>query len=360
MALRTGLKALFPLTSSTMPYLDTEGSGYVMNNTGMSFVSGAPGPCWQAGVNSFLGVDGVTHTYPFALGVWWKHSGSLSNGSDILSLFTGSPTDYFEITAYGGGSGHFGRARSAGTSGDSDATNWSSTVWNLSVFIVVSATERYLWQNGVLSAVNTVSVNPAGSLNRFAIGALRGDTTGSFAPSGVYYKYAAIWEGSVPTDTDLDTWLADPAIILPAIVPTLSSPVGVATGGTTANVGFTTDQGNGTGYVVVTTSATQPSIAQIKAGQNHLGAAAAFAANSPITSAGAIVYPATGLVIATGYYSHSVQNNPSGDSNRVSSALFTTDNPGTGGGEIPGSGGGGGGGGSLSLAKLSISMKMGL
>lgn len=107
--------------------------------------------------------------------------------------------------------------------------------------------------------------------------------------------------------------------------PVLSSPVGTATGPSTATVGATTDEGNGTLYVVVTTSATQPSVAQIKAGQNHTGAAAAFASSVTVTSTGAKTFSATGLTPSTGYYAHLVHTDAaSNDSNRVTSSLFTT------------------------------------
>jgi hypothetical protein len=108
--------------------------------------------------------------------------------------------------------------------------------------------------------------------------------------------------------------------------PVLTSPVGTETGQTTATVGATTDEANGTLYVVVTTSGTQPSVAQIKAGQDHTGAAAAFADDQAIGSTGAKTFPATGLTAATGYYAHLVHTDAAtNDSNRVASALFTTD-----------------------------------
>lgn len=114
--------------------------------------------------------------------------------------------------------------------------------------------------------------------------------------------------------------------------PVLSSPVGTATGSTTATVGATTDEGNGTLYAVVTTSATQPSVAQIKAGQNHTGAAAAWAGSVAVSSTGAKTLNATGLTGSTTYYAHLVHSDAAGnDSNRVVSASFTTSAPTTAG-----------------------------
>jgi hypothetical protein len=67
-----------------------------------------------------------------------------------------------------------------------------------------------------------------------------------------------------------------------AFSPVLTSPVGTSTGSTTATVGATTDTGSGTLYYVVTTSATQPTAAQIKAGQNNTGSAAVASGNQAV------------------------------------------------------------------------------
>lgn len=107
--------------------------------------------------------------------------------------------------------------------------------------------------------------------------------------------------------------------------PVLSSPVGTTTGTTTATVGATTDEGNGTLYVVVTTSATQPTVAQIKAGQDNAGAAAAYASSQTVSSTGAKTFSATGLAASTTYTAHLVHTDAAtNDSNRVSSSTFTT------------------------------------
>lgn len=113
--------------------------------------------------------------------------------------------------------------------------------------------------------------------------------------------------------------------------PTLSSAVGTTLSATTATVGATTNEANGTLYVVVTTSATQPSIAQIKAGNDHTGSAAAFDDSQAISSTGAKTFTATGLTASTAYYAHLVHTDSSAnDSNRLSSSLFTTDAGGAG------------------------------
>lgn len=107
--------------------------------------------------------------------------------------------------------------------------------------------------------------------------------------------------------------------------PTLTSATSSVTGQTTATVGATTDEANGTMYAVVTTSATQPSVAQIVAGQDHTGSAAVYAGNQAISSTGAKTFSATGMTAATAYYAHMVHRDAaSNDSNRLSTSQFTT------------------------------------
>lgn len=111
-----------------------------------------------------------------------------------------------------------------------------------------------------------------------------------------------------------------------ATAPVLSSPTGSATGATTADGGVATDEGNGTLYAVCTTSATPPSIAQVKAGQDHTGAAAAYDTSQAVSVTGAQAVAATGLTASTAYYWHFLQADAAGnDSNIVTSAQFTTD-----------------------------------
>lgn len=131
--------------------------------------------------------------------------------------------------------------------------------------------------------------------------------------------YSTTRSGTTPTIGAVETAAAD------TTAPVLSSPTGTATGSTTATVGATTDEANGTLYAVVTTSVTQPSVAQIKAGQNDAGTAAAYSGSQTISSTGAKTFGATGLTASTAYYAHLVHTDAaSNDSNRVTSASFTT------------------------------------
>jgi hypothetical protein len=107
--------------------------------------------------------------------------------------------------------------------------------------------------------------------------------------------------------------------------PILTSAVGTQTGSTTATVGATTDEGNGTMYAVVTVSGTAPSVAQIQAGQDNSGTAAAYASSQAITTTGAKTFSATGLAASTAYYAHIQHKDAAAnDSTVVSSAQFTT------------------------------------
>lgn len=106
--------------------------------------------------------------------------------------------------------------------------------------------------------------------------------------------------------------------------PVLTSAVGTATGTTTATIGATTDEGNGTLYGFVSTSATPPSDADLKAGTG-----AVWAGSTTVSSTGAKTLSATGLTASTSYYAHLLHSDAAAnDSNTVTSAQFTTSAPG--------------------------------
>ena len=107
--------------------------------------------------------------------------------------------------------------------------------------------------------------------------------------------------------------------------PTLSNPAGTATGSTTADGTVDTDEGNGTLYAVVTTSSTNPSAAQVKAGQDHTGAAASYADSQAISTTGTKTFNASGLSPSTAYYFHFMHEDAATNQSSVaSSASFTT------------------------------------
>lgn len=106
--------------------------------------------------------------------------------------------------------------------------------------------------------------------------------------------------------------------------PTLTSPTATATGQTTASLSVTVDS-TADVYTVVTTSATAPTDTQVMAGQDHTGAAAAFADDDEDAEAGSVPFTATGLAPDTTYYAHFVADNEDGTSDVVTSSSFTTD-----------------------------------
>lgn len=111
-----------------------------------------------------------------------------------------------------------------------------------------------------------------------------------------------------------------------ATAPELTSPNASATGTTTADLAVTTDEDNGTLYAVVTTSATPPSAAQVKAGQDHASASATFADDQVIVSTGAKLFSATGLSAGTTYYAYFMHEDAATNQSDVAAASsFATD-----------------------------------
>lgn len=108
--------------------------------------------------------------------------------------------------------------------------------------------------------------------------------------------------------------------------PTPSGTIGTST---TASPGATTNQGSGTGYVVVTTASLAGiTAAQIKAGQNASGSTSGVTSgNVAISATGAFTISLTGLTQTTAYNYAVVQNNANGDSNIVTGSFTTAATP---------------------------------
>lgn len=110
--------------------------------------------------------------------------------------------------------------------------------------------------------------------------------------------------------------------------PFLSSPDAAATGTTTASLAVDTNVGSGTLYWVVTTSATPPSAAQVKAGNDHTGSAAVDSGSQAVSGTGTqnVSGGATGLSSGTAYYAYFMHEESSQQSN-VETDSFTTVTP---------------------------------
>lgn len=145
-------------------------------------------------------------------------------------------------------------------------------------------------------------------------------TTGALADGAQYFR-AKHSRGA--TDS---AWSNTVTKVIDTTAPTLSNGTDTATGETTADVGVDTDEANGTLYVVVTTSSTSPTAAQVKLGQDNSGAAAAYASSQAISSTGTKAFSATGLTAATAYTAHFMHEDASSNKSTVVKGNgFTTD-----------------------------------
>ncbi len=111
--------------------------------------------------------------------------------------------------------------------------------------------------------------------------------------------------------------------ISPGTSIVLSGPVQSEVERTTAIIGCSTDTLAGELWVVTTQSATPPTAAQIKLGQDHTGAAAVFADSntSPIAQT---LFPGANYQAGETYYNHFYQENGADVSNVLSSGPWAT------------------------------------
>lgn len=115
--------------------------------------------------------------------------------------------------------------------------------------------------------------------------------------------------GAIQPEADVDT---DP--------PEVSSPVGFATGATSATIGLTTNTGEGTLHGVLSASATPPSKPDLKA-----GAGALWSGSAPVDSPGAKTLSPSGLAPSTVYFGHLLHTDASdNDSDIVTTGEIVT------------------------------------
>lgn len=163
---------------------------------------------------------------------------------------------------------------------------------------------------GAAAAFNTSQAVSATGNQNVSVTGLSASTT--YYPHFVHTD-AATNDSTVATDATGDT--TDPAPDVTA--PTLSSPAFVATAETTGTASVSTDEDNGTLYTVVTTSSTSPSVAQVKAGQDHTGSAAMFDTSQAVSATGSQNVPVTGLTGGTAYYAHFVHTDAAANDSTV-------------------------------------------
>lgn len=133
----------------------------------------------------------------------------------------------------------------------------------------------------------------AGTTYHFHI--YHGDNSGN---ASAVYSVSVTLEDAVSADTT---------------APTLSG-VSASISGTTATLRWSSDEGNGTGYWVCTTSATVPSETQIIAGEDHTGVTAVASGAQAVSSAGSQAdQVVTGLTEGPTYFFHLLQQDASGN-----------------------------------------------
>lgn len=148
------------------------------------------------------------------------------------------------------------------------------------------------------------------------------DLTATGANTRTYYS-------GIETVTDFSFTLLDLSYLVPtgAGAPSLTAPVDTATGTSTGAGSVDTDQGNGTLYWVATETFNTPTPAQVKAGEDYLGATAADSGFQAVSATGTqTLSPGpTGLTVDTQYYLHFMHENAaSAQSGVVSGDGFMT------------------------------------
>lgn len=116
---------------------------------------------------------------------------------------------------------------------------------------------------------------------------------------------------------------------------TLSSPTGAQDGtiDTQADLSVTTNEGSGTLYWIISTSATAPSVAQIQAGNDSSGSSAYKSGSAAVTSTGVKSVNVSGMASNT-YYAYFQQNDVAGNNSAVAASTSWTQTV-AGGGYVP-------------------------
>jgi len=161
---------------------------------------------------------------------------------------------------------------------------------------------------------------------------MHGGTAPSSIQAGTLIYYNSLSGGTTPSvGTNVSVTgtadRADPTFGTTA--PVLTSPTGTG-GSLVCSGGVTTDKGNGTLYAVATASATSPSAAQVKAGQDHTGAAALRVVSQAVSATGVQTIVSGGVTAGTRYMHYMHEDAAANQSSVSSSASFTV----TAGGSI--------------------------
>lgn len=150
--------------------------------------------------------------------------------------------------------------------------------------------------------------------------------TGSVPKGGDRHGFGYYLDGATSL---LKAFVAEQDSVADTTPPTLTTPTAAVTSPTTATGSVTTTEA-GPAWAVMTTTATTPTAAQIKAGQNSAGAASPAATATLVSGANSAAFSFTGLTPATGYYLHITQDDtatPANTATPVTAAMVTTSAP---------------------------------
>ena len=162
------------------------------------------------------------------------------------------------------------------------------------------------------------AADDSGSQSVSATGVQNASATGLTASTTYYFHFqhqdAATNDSTASSADGFTTTSGD------GTAPILSSATATEASATSADISVSTDEGNGTLYWVVTTSASAPSGPQIQAGQDHTGSAAAASGNQAVSATGVQNVTATGLTTETTYYAHFQQEDAAANDSTVASS----------------------------------------
>jgi hypothetical protein len=196
------------------------------------------------------------------------------------------------------------------------STNSANNAENSTLAKALTADETVTWS--IVGGADQARFELSGSTLRWASNGTKDYETPNDADTNNTYvvnvRATSVATG-VTTDQAVTVTVTD--VAEGGVAPVLTSPIDTVTGSTTADLGVTTDQDNGTLYWVVTTSSTGPTAAQVKLGQDHTGSAAAASGSQAVSATGAQVANDTGLTANTAYFAHFMHENAATDQSNV-------------------------------------------
>ena len=155
-----------------------------------------------------------------------------------------------------------------------------------------------------------------------SLGTQNGSGSGLTASTG--YTWHAVHRDGAGNDSNVVSDGFTTQAPADTTAPVLSTASATATGSTTFDWSVSTNEGNGTIYWVASTSATVPSVTQIRNGQDHTGASAAASGNQTVSATGTQNGNGTGLSASTAYTWFVLHRDTAGNDSTIVSDGFTT------------------------------------